>query len=506
MIKKVALIPLDDRPCCLDFPKKLGSIADVEVKSPPKEIIGKYLTPGSPQKLSEWIKNVSNDVDAAVVSSDMLAFGGLVASRELKISKEQAENNLKILREIREAAPQLKIYLFSIIMRLSVTVTEETERCWRDIFEYSELIDRVELFSLPEDKKKLEDLETKIPKDILSEYLNVRKRNHEINELAVDFLKENIVDYLIFGIEDSASYGLHRSEIRTLLKRIADDNLRARSDVLCGADELSMVLFSRLLLQSKELRPKVYVEYSVPKAAETISLYEDTSIHQTVLNHIRACGASPAKVKDEAQLILFVNTPFNKQVDLFLEGPCNLDKISIEKLKNNVLHIKKLLELKKPVALTCVAYANGAMKEFVEPLLAGVDITKLASFAAWNTSGNSVGSALSQALVCFASWKNNPEAKKRNLSFLLERFIDDYAYQAIVRENIKSSIKDRVSAFNLGRYFAEVEWVIKESLCQKACEIFNEHIKGKNGIRSMKCSVSLPWPRIFETNVQIELA
>ncbi|KPJ69385.1 hypothetical protein AMJ44_03880 [candidate division WOR-1 bacterium DG_54_3] len=506
MIKKLALIPLDDRPCNLKFPVKIGKIAGAEIVTPPRQAIGKYLQPGNPQMLAKWLKDIAPQVDAVIVSSDMLSFGGLIASRKPEVSLSDAAKNLEILKSVRKGNPKLKIYLFSTVLRLSITATsKETEKYWSDIFEYSKLVDRIEHEPNPEDEKKLNELKAGIPENLLHDYLKARDRNHEINKLAVEMIAEGIVDFLILGKEDVAAYGLHRKEIRSLEERIAKNRLENKIKILCGADELALILLSRLILESINFRAKIYVQYSNPKAAETIALYEDRTISQTILDHISACGGVGAKVKDEAHLVLFVNTPLKKQTDLFLQGKVVQDKIQIEKLKNEVSRLKQLLDSGKSVALVDAAYANGADPEFVSLLFKYIDLVKLASFAAWNTAGNSIGCSLAEALAHLASPKEyRPRAKKMNLEFLLERFIDDYVYQTLIREKIKKDIEGKVSAFNLGEHYVEIEWVVKEDLAKEAHDIFEKYFKGKEKIHSMKCNISLPWPRIFEADVDVE--
>ena len=507
MIKKIALIPLDDRPCNAEFPVKVGKIAGVQVVTPPKEILGKYLDPGSPEKLHEWLKRSAADVDAVVISSDMLCFGGLIASRISEIPLGKAKENLLVLGSIKKENPHLKIYLSSIIMRLSITCGADTEEYWDEIFEYSILLDRIEILSDPEDKKKIKNLKKKIPKGLLDEYLKARERNHEINKLVVELVQKGIVDRLFLGLEDAAEYGIHRKELRSLEEQISKGSEQDKVSVLCGADELGMMQTVRLIMDPLKARPKIYIEYSDPESQELVSLYEDRSIHKTAIDHVKALGGVEVKEIDSSDLILFIHSPDRAQQDLFLKGKIERDEISLKKLKNKVLELKRLLGSGKPVALADIAYANGADPEFVKILLEYVDLPHLTAFAAWNTSGNSIGCALSQAFAFLAlREENRAQAKKMNLEFLLERFIDDWLYQSILRERIKSDLKDKVSVFNLGKYYTEIDWVVKQELLRSANEIFEKHFKGTNGIHSMKCNVSLPWPRIFEVDVDVKFS
>ncbi|HEY0656996.1 MAG TPA: DUF4127 family protein, partial [Pyrinomonadaceae bacterium] len=79
---RLLLVPLDDRPPCLQFPVEMGKIGDAEIVTPPKELLGRFTTPGQSDKIVEWLKAQDlKSYDAAIISLDMTAYGGLVAMR-----------------------------------------------------------------------------------------------------------------------------------------------------------------------------------------------------------------------------------------------------------------------------------------------------------------------------------------------------------------------------------------------------------------------------------------
>ena len=103
LLASIAFVPLDDRPVTAELPLMLGRIAGVHVDMPPPELIGHYLTQGRPDSIVVWLNQRSSDkaTRAFVVSSDMLAYGGLLASRVPGVTYTDAYFRLKELVHLR---------------------------------------------------------------------------------------------------------------------------------------------------------------------------------------------------------------------------------------------------------------------------------------------------------------------------------------------------------------------------------------------------------------------
>src|SRR5687767_8154423 len=72
---RILLIPMDDRPPCLQFPVRMGLIGDATIVTPPKDLLGRFTTPGQSDRIISWLKAQNmRSFDAAIVSIDMLAY------------------------------------------------------------------------------------------------------------------------------------------------------------------------------------------------------------------------------------------------------------------------------------------------------------------------------------------------------------------------------------------------------------------------------------------------
>ena len=276
---------------------------------------------------------------------------------------------------------------------------EEEKEYWKDygkkIFEYS--------FSGGKNKSD-------IPKDILEDYLETRKRNFEINKLYLEWQKEGFFDTLIFSKDDCAEFGFNVDEAKEL------EGLGGKTKT--GADEIPLSLLSRSI--EKEI--KIFVEYTEPDCIDLISNYEDVSIEKSVLGQLELGGFKIVNSKEEADLILVVNNFRGKQGELVMgwdTEPYN----------------KNLLLPTKPYAVADVRFANGADNCFVKKLLQQLDLNCFYGYSGWNTSANTLGSLLASMKVKFGASRYNEEAFKK---LQVIRFLDDWAYQANVRNSISS--------------------------------------------------------------------
>ena len=203
------------------------------------------------------------------------------------------------------------------------------------------------------------------------------------------------------------------------------------------------------------------------ESIEKISRYEDIAVEKSVKSQIELSGGIVSDINN-CDLILLVNNFKNIQGDLVMnyEEP---------------LFDKDLSLPEKPYFIADILNANGSDDNFVKAFLDKEDIGDFYGYAAWNTTGNTLGSAISTALMLYCA--ENPDFEAFwNLQ--LTRFLDDWAYQANVRRIFYQN-NNEIS--KLKTYIQEYEKIV--------CNKFK--------IENIQIKYTFPWNRLFEINVEL---
>ncbi len=213
----VAFVPLDDRPVTLQLPLLLGHIAGRAVLAPPVALLGHYLTPGDPDGILRWLSSdATRPANALVVSLDMVAYGGLVASRVPGVPTYVAYTRLRQLAQLRADRPGLGIVAFGTIMRLAPTGVPATTPYWAN----GDVVDRIaEYASLPsptrtaDERARAAHLRALIGPKTLDAYLATRARNRDVDQFALQLAAEGTFDEIVLGQDDAGPAGLHVADV-----------------------------------------------------------------------------------------------------------------------------------------------------------------------------------------------------------------------------------------------------------------------------------------------------
>lgn len=457
----IAFIPIDNRPVCYTLAQQIAAIdRDLALFLPPREMLGDLNRSADINGIFSWLKKLEN-IDSIVVSLDTIAYGGLIPSRRSSETfeeiKKRMESFFALLRE-----KNTKVYAFSSIMRISNNnINEEEKEYWslygEKIFKYS-----YELHKNAPDT----DVKTDVPQEIVQDYLKTRQRNFEINKMYLNLSKQGVFETLVFSKDDCAKYGLNVGEAQVLEESIRANALNAL--VKTGADEIPLSLLSRALAGGRVI--KIAPVFTQKDYTNRISKYEDVSVSDSVRGQIELAHCEVADVSD-ADIVLVVNNFKQEQGELVMG-------VDVEGFDGDI-------ELpQKPYLIADILNANGADNSFVKKFFEKqIDWDKFLGYAGWNTTGNTLGSALCCAIVKFLA--NNPdEAAFKKVQAV--RFLDDWAYQANVRKALKSR-------------FDKPDIEALKTLMQP----FEKTLQEKTGLDLTTTKYSYPWNRFFEIEVSV---
>ncbi len=454
---KIALIPIDNRPVCYNLPKDIVNLSkENKIYLPDKNLLGGKDNQSDINAILEWLDRLEK-VDFIIISLDTTAYGGLVASRRSCDDFEQIKSRTDKLCSILQRK-QAQVFAFSSIMRISNNnFNDEEKEYWNlygeKIFQYSYNLHKTGV----EDKNN-------IPDEVLTDYLNTRKRNFEINKYYIELAQKGIFSTLVFSKDDCAPCGLNVKEAEEL-KQLKGDN--ENIFIKTGADEIPLTLISRALNAHKHI--KIAPLFINPESKDKISKYEDISVFESAQEQIELAGAIVGS-EENCDLIMLINNFKTEQGELVMN-------VDTELFQGDL----KLPD--KPYFITDIVNANGSDNNFVNALLKENNFKEFYGYSAWNTTGNTFGSAISTALTYFGAKQPNAKAFKH---LQLIRFLDDWAYQA----NVRSVIRDNNNN-------------LKNDSVQKEMQKFEKIIFDKFDVKHQKAFYSFPWKRFFEIEVKL---
>jgi hypothetical protein len=500
----VLLLPLDSRPACTKFIVDLGKIANIKVIMPPKELLDNYKKTAKTNDLRIWLSGNIQNVDATIVSIDMLIHGSLLASRHSTGTDNDANETLQILESIHIQYPQMPIYAFNILPRLWLADSSENSKYEKLILEYSKLKDQVYTFENPKDIKKLNDLENKIPSQILTQYQNLYQENIELNKKLIQLTKRGVFEKLVIGQDDGQIFGIPNISKKQLLHYLNNQQLTSDNVVITrGTDEVALTLLGDIANKLNHYHPKINVQYSDTEASRIVMPYMPSSVATTVKEKVDMIGGSLVDNPDDADFILFVYIGTEEN---------NSNRFNVNK------RIQALLKKKYKVALVDLS-EHFSYKETIFPLLLknDVPINQLIAYAGWNTASNSIGTAVTQATIFTARLNSAVETNdilslyKNNLSFLISRYLEDWYYLKNVIDNINNNLKkSNINAYDLNEHYNMVNEQLniemnKNAYLLSSRKAFNIPllIQTQDQIIAVKASnlritTYFPWSRTFE--------
>lgn len=494
---KFVFVPHDNRPISdkqtAQVIKKLG----YDVCVPPDELLGSRDDLGNPDRLWQWLEENAEGADAAVISSDSMLYGSLVGSRKHAYSQKEVLARAERFKEFRKKNPDMQLYVFGSVMRTprSAEASGHEEPDYyqsygSDIFRYTVLRDKEEMEGLTRrEKKEYAFLAQLIPHDALDDWMKRREKNFAANKRLIDLTKANTFNYFVLGRDDNAPYSQTHLESRHL-KAYGEGLPKTRYQPMAGIDEIGMLLLARAVNDMRREMPFIYVRYNWGRGENTVPSYSDEKIGVSINDAIVAAGGMKVQSPDKADLVIAVNT--NPNGKTYEANDRENDGTPHEGTKYFADIVQEYVYAGYPVGVADVAYANGSDNALMEELKARGLLFKLRAYSGWNTATNSAGFLIGEGSL--TKYMTDDAAD----DLLLTRYLDDWAYQA----NVRNIIARQLGWLRGDGVYGSLNSK-RAAVASRTAKMMNrfaeENLPPMSGIDELK--VVFPWNRMFESDV-----
>ena len=485
-------IPLDDRPVCYSYPVKVMEAAGYKILTPPEKFLATRTTPADTEKLWKWLESRAEKVDAAVISTDALIYGGLVASRTHMLPMAALEAKVNRLKDL-QMDKDIRFYGFSTLMRTPRESYGNVEPAYYSnvgpaIYRYSQLSDKSDLHA----ESLLEDFEVgaferNLAKAHLKDWLDRRNKNMEVNRQLAMLARMGRFDYFSIGKDDNAPLSHTHMEARKISFSNADVSDES-FQILPGVDQLGLLLLTRAANELSGTVPKVYQMYVEGVGPKTIPQYSDLPLGTSVPEQIIAAGGKIVYQPEAADVVLAINTPANGTMydstslsNQYFASPAN---------KRYIANLGKMLERGVNISLADVAFSNGGDNGFMNEMSLRGYTDKLSAYNGWNTADNTIGFAIAQGMLA-------PKIEKeKQLMLMRERVLDDWYYQSNARRLITDELEKAKKT--------EFKYTLNDMMPKvrkQAFDIMNRLAANYDITAGTKFDVVFPWNRLFEVDI-----
>jgi len=307
----------------------------------------------------------------------------------------------------------------------------------------------------------------------------------------------------VLGQDDAGPVGLHLRDLAALRAFSATWVTPARASIEPGADELAMVLFSAALAREAHIVPRVRVVYSRPDGGSVNDPLEFAPIATTIAELTRSCGAVPSTDPEQSDIDLFVRVPGTSDDDeaRFVSA---IEQAPYAFVSGNGPRKGRSVAIADLSFLATDDYAQ--QRRLTDDLIARGIAGRVDAFASWNTVANTVGTALPEAIAVMAGKRLGTYDSRRHATFTLMRYIDDIAFHTGVRPKLNvdlnatgisdhtllsPDVAQRVASENRA-----LLWPAGLDLLARLTPQF----------RDAGFTITLPWDRTFETELDLRLA
>jgi hypothetical protein len=496
-MEKIVYVSLDERPCNYKFPEQIFKSTDYEIVSPELNIMPYKRTAGDFSKLKEFLLKETKEAYGLVISLDTLLYGGLVPSRIHYLNEETIVSRMDLIDQIKQNNPKILIYGFQVIMRCpsgngadeepTYYKTEGRKIHLNGVYKHKEDLGII----TNEEKIRLENLN--VNQEYLNDFENRRKINLNFDLNTIDYAKNNLIDFLILCQDDAGEYGYPAMDQEVVTAKIKEEKLRMKVYAYSGADELGVIMVARMVNKLLKKTPKFFIKYPSLTSGTVIPILEDRYLDNTIKYQIISAGGVVVSSYEEADLILVALMGATRMFPTVFHNQRDIDVLT--NLIETFEFINYVLD-KKPVIIADLFFLNAGSIEVLDFIKENGLLKKLAAYAGWNTSSNTLGTCIAQGIRYWLQGFDDS-----HLAFLIKRYIEDIGYCNIVRTSVTKQLeKHGMNYFNVletkGLAASLVEKELSDFITRHLCELENDFLIE---------NVNLPWKRMFEVDFDIKI-
>jgi hypothetical protein len=408
---RIVFVPLDDRPRSLGDVVRVAAVADVELVIPPTGLLSRHLKTGDGDGIARWLDGLDvGSVDAVVISTDMLAYGGLLGSRTGRVLEPDARRRLEAIDRLKSRRGDLPILAFTSLMRQAPT-DDGGNPGWRNALtawaRYSASNGAED--AAANTAKALDAL----PSGMLDIYKATRARNLALTLSMIERASSRVVDVLVIGDDEPLDAGVQVAERAKVAAAVAVSSASDRVVTRAGVEEAATLLVARGFLARAKAAPTVRVNYSSDQVR--------SSTRDAVATDLKIIGAREASAKAPATVAL----------EVFASG----ESAPAEALARRVIAPGTL------AAVADVGDAEGGSLGLLETLRSSKAFTRLAGFAAGPSPRAAVATSLVHALAVASVADRGPAGRPRDVQQrvataharqLVARAIEDVLYRDVI--------------------------------------------------------------------------
>jgi hypothetical protein len=222
-------------------------------------------------------------------------------------------------------------------------------------------------------------------------------------------------------------------------------------------------------------------------------------------------------VTEKIRLIHAVEVESAQQADFILFVHIGRQNSSHYRLKSAAQRLKLLVNSGQPVALVDLAENFYACQTLLPHAIdADVRVDRLAAYAGWNTTSNSIGTAVTQAALYTGNQTTDSANLLRlhydNLTFVTARLLDDWYYLKDIQPQIDQRLRTvGADPYQLQNQREKTEILIRREMAERTRSLLRQAfdkpivLPGFTQpflITRIDNSIHLPWDRTFEIKIE----